>query len=193
MDLARSTSSERGFSLVETIISIGLLTAVALGAAQLLAVASAVNLGAKDGTSTALLTTQKMEQLRALTWRFGDETTGGLPVSDNTTNLAMDPAGSDGQGLNPSPAESITQSTPGYVDHLDREGKWVGTGTNPPSGTRFVRRWSIRPLPTDPGNTLVLQVSVVPLSREARSSGPNPGNRLQDETRLVSVMTRKAP
>ena len=126
MDLAKSASSERGFSLVETIVSIGLLTTVAIGVAQLFAVSTLANLRANGATSTALLATQKMEQLRGLTWGFGGQTTRGLPITDTTTNLATDPPGDNGRGLSASPASSLHQTAAGYVDYLDADGRWVG-------------------------------------------------------------------
>lgn len=191
--MAKLHSNERGFSLIESVVSIGILTAVTVSVAQLFAVATAANLSAKGGTSTAILATQKMEQLRGLTWGFGDQNNLGLPVTDTTTDLATDPPTNSGGGLSPSPSASLQQSVPGYVDYLDAEGKWVGTGASPATGTSYVRRWSIQPLPSNPNNTLVLQVRVVPLSREA-SQGPSAQNtRIRDETWLVSVKTRKAP
>lgn len=189
--MARSRSSEGGFSLIETIVSIGLLTAVTISVAQLFAMATAANVSAKSGTSTALLATQKMEQLRGLAWGLREDNDVGLPVTDTSTNLSTDPPQSNGRGLRPSPPASLERSAPGYVDYLDADGRWVGTGAAPAAGTAFVRRWSIQPLATNPDNTLVLQVRVVPLSREARRSSRAQGARLSDETRLVSVKTRK--
>ena len=186
-------SSERGFSLVETLVSIGLLTTVAIGVAQLFAVSTSANLRATSATSTALLATQKMEQLRGLTWGFGDETARGLPVTDTTTNLATDPPGNTGRGLSPSPAGSLHQSAAGYVDYLDADGLWVGTGATPLAGTYYVRRWSVQPLPENPNNTLVLQVRVVTLSSDLLATPSTPGPRVSDETRLVDVKTRKSP
>ena len=193
MDLARLQSDERGFSLIESAVSIGILTAVTVSVAQLFAVATAANLASKSGTSTAILATQKMEQLRGLTWGFGDQNSLGLPVTDTTTNLATEPPTNTGRGLNPSPSASLEQSVPGYVDYVDGEGKWIGTGASPSTGTYYVRRWSIQPLPSNPNNTLVLQVRVVPLSREARRGASAQNTRISDETWLVSVKTRKAP
>jgi hypothetical protein len=46
------------------------------------------------------------------------------------------------------------------VDYLDAYGAWVGTGSSPPAGALYVRRWSVEPLPTNPNNTLVFQVLV---------------------------------
>ncbi len=193
MDLAKSASSERGFSLVETIVSIGLLTTVAIGVAQLFAVSTLANLRANGATSTALLATQKMEQLRGLTWGFGDQTTRGLPITDTTTNLATDPPGDNGRGLSASPASSLHRTAAGYVDYLDADGRWVGTGSGPPAGTYYVRRWSVQPLPENPNNTLVLQVRVVTLSSDLRATPSAPGPRVSDETRLVDIKTRKSP
>src|SRR5687767_5969633 len=126
---ARSASS-RGFSLVEVLISMGLLTAVSLGVAQLFALSTRANYIARGQTSTTAMAEQKMEQLRALTWGF-DMTGTGLPVSDTSTNLAADPASATGAGLNPSPSDSLEQNTPGYVDFLDAHGTFVGTGSTP--------------------------------------------------------------
>src|SRR6476661_5956376 len=93
-------SSSRGFSLVEVIISMGLLTAVSLGVAQLFALSTHANLIAKGQTSTTAMAEQKVEQLRGLTWGF-DLQGQGLPLSDTTTNLAVYPPAHNGSGLNP--------------------------------------------------------------------------------------------
>ena len=100
------SSSSRGFSLVEVLVSMGLLTVVSLGVAQLFAVSARANYVAKGQTSTTALAEQKLEQLRALTWGY-DADGQGLPVSDTTTSLATDPASSTGGGLNPSPSDSL--------------------------------------------------------------------------------------
>lgn len=173
-------------------VAIGLLTAVTVSVAQLFAVATAANLSARGGTSTAMLAAQKMEQLRELTWGFDNAANLGRPLTDTTTDLSTDPPTNTGSGLAASPADSLEQNTVGYVDYLDADGKWVGTGTNPAPATAYVRRWSVQPLPANPNNTLVLQVRVMPL-READSVGVPSASRMRDETWLVSVKTRKAP
>ena len=170
----------------------GILTAVSLGVAQLFAVSTRANLVARGQTSTTALAEQKLEQLRSLTWGF-DTSGQGLPVSDSTTNLAVDPATQTGGGLNPSPVDSLEQNTPGYVDFLDAHGQYVGTGATPPGTVAFVRRWSIRPLPTNPNNTLVLQVLVTPIANEgSRSDTGGPRQRMPGDALLVSVKTRKS-
>jgi len=185
-------SSSSGFSLVEVLVSMGLLTAVSLGVAQLFAVSARANYVARGQTSTTVMAEQKLEQLRALTWGFDGEGQG-LPVSDTTTNLAVDPPLSTGAGLNPSPSDALEQNTPGYVDYLDAAGAWVGTGVTAPPAAAYIRRWAIRPLPTNPNNTLVLQVLVTPVSNEgSRVSGPGLRRRMPGDALLLSVKTRKA-
>lgn len=176
-------------------IAMAILTAVSLGVAQMFAVAINTNLTAKGQTSTAVLAAQKMEQLRGLTWGFDTRSELGLPVSDTTTDLSTDPpSATGGRGLNPSPAGALVTNTNGYCDFLDANGRWLGNGTSPPAGTHYVRRWSVEPLPTNPNNTLVLQVLVTTQRREAaRASQTGDRPRLPDDTWLVTVKTRKAP
>jgi len=190
--LPAKSSSSKGFSLVEVLISMGLLTVVSLGVAQLFAVSTRANVVAKGQTSTTAMAEQKMEQLRGLTWGF-DTAGQGLPLSDTTTNLAVDPQTATGSGLNPSPSTTIDQNVAGYVDFLDAHGTYVGTGTAVPVGASYIRRWSIQPLPTNPNNTLVFQVLVTPVSNEAaRVAGPGSRKRMAGDAFLVTLRTRKA-
>lgn len=183
--------SSKGFSLVEVLISMGLLTAVSLGVAQLFAVSTRANYVARGQTSTTAMAEQKMEQLRALTWGFDSEGQG-LPLSDTSSNLAVEPPTQTGAGLNPSPSDALEVNTAGYVDYLDAHGTWVGTGSTPPGSAAFIRRWAIRPLPTNPNNTLVLQVLVTPVASEGSRVGAGPRRRMPGDAMLVSVKTRKA-
>jgi len=189
---ARSESSEAGFSIAETLIAVGILGTVAMGVAQLFAVATMSNVNAKLQTSATTLATQKMEQLRGLTWGF--DTAGlGLPLSDTTSNLATDPVSLGGSGLNPSPGGTLDGNVAGYFDYLGTDGRWVGTGDPPPAGAVYLRRWSVEPLPTNPNNTLVLQVLVTSVTREAARNTTQPKRRTPGDAWLVSVKTRKAP
>jgi len=188
-----NSSSERGFSLIEVVFSLGILMAVCLGVAQLFTVATQANLGAKGQTSTAILAAQKMEQLRGLTWGF-DDTGLGLPLSDTSSDLTQDPPTNSGSGLNPSPSGTLQNNTPGFVDYLDQYGAWVGSGTTPPPGAYYIRRWSIEPLPTNPNNTLILQVMVTTVATEASSNrqAATARWRLTNDAWIVSVKTRKS-
>jgi prepilin-type N-terminal cleavage/methylation domain-containing protein len=187
-----SVAGTRGFSLVEVLISMGLLTIVSLSVAQLFAISTRATYMSRGTSSTTALAEQKLEQLRALSWGFATDGTG-LPLSDTTTNLAVTPANATGAGLNPSPSDALDQNTTGLVDFLDGNGVWLGTGTTPPVGTVYIRRWSVTPLPTNPNNTLILQVFVAPLAEEVmRGTSTAARDRRPGEAWLVSVKTRKA-
>ena len=188
-----SFSSQGGFSLVEVVFSLAILTGVSLGVAQLFAASTNANRIAHNRTSTTSMAEQKMEQLRSLSWGF-DLLGQGLPVTDTTTNLAVYPHKDDGSGLNPSPSDTLLKNTPGFVDYLDANGAWVGTGDTPVAGAVYIRRWAIVPLPTNPNNTLVLQVLVTSVADEARVDVSNLPRRPRQpgDSLLISVKTRKA-
>jgi type II secretory pathway pseudopilin PulG len=187
-----SFSNSGGFSLMEVVVAIGLLSAVSLGVAQLFAVSTRANLTARGSTSTTALAEQKMEQLRSMTWGF-DDSGQGLPVSDTSSNFAVNPPAQNGGGLNPSPADSLERNVAGYVDFLDASGNWVGTGSDMPRSAVYIRRWSIQPVPTNPNNTLVLQVLVTPVSNEqARVESQYTRTRMPGDALLISVKTRKS-
>jgi len=189
---ARFNSNSRGFSLVEVMVAMGLLTVVSLGVAQLFALSTRANVIAKGQTSTTAMAEQKLEQLRSLTWGY-DLTGQGLPLSDTTTNLSVTPPTQDGSGLNPTPVDSLEQNTAGFVDFVNGAGAWVGTGTTPPATAVYIRRWSIQPLPTNPNNTLVIQVLVTPVASEmARVRSAFSRTRMAGDALLVTVRTRKA-
>ena len=189
-----SSNGAGGFSLVEVLVSVTLLSLVSLGVAQLFAVATQANTNSKGQTSTALLAVQKMEQLRSLTWGFDVSSSAlGLPASDTTTDLSLPDPAAGGAGLNPSPGNALTTNVPGYVDYLDQHGAWIGNGTQPPANARYIRRWSITPLPTNPNNTLVFQVRVTSTAQEARfAASTPPTSRFGLDTWLVSLKTRKS-
>lgn len=193
MALERSSSfNSRGFSLAEVMIAMGILTAVSLGVAQLFAVSSRANLVARGQTSTTAMAEQKMEQLRSLTWGFDLEGLG-LPVTDTSSNVAVYPQTQTGSGLNPSPARSLIENTSGFVDYLDATGRWVGTGSTPPPTAVYIRRWSIEPLPTNPNNTIILQVLVTPVVNEgSRVGSADRRTRMPGDALLTTVKTRKA-
>jgi hypothetical protein len=194
--LAKSFCSERGFSLAEVAVATGMLTVVSLGVAQMFALSTEKNLAAKHQVSTTTMATQKMEQLRGLTFSY-DASGLGLPVTDTTTNLTLCTADTTGSGLNPSPSGALDANTAGFVDFLDARGNCVSAsgGITAPSGSVYTRRWAIQPLPTNPNNTLVLTVVVTPTAKETIRSAAASGTRvrLPEDAMLITVRTRKAP
>ena len=187
----RSTS-QSGFSLIEVIVATSLLILAVASLAQLFVISVRANASARATTYASVLAQQKMEQLRGLTWGFDPL---GLPLTDTTTDVSVTPErATAGRGLSPSPsgAGTLGVNTDGYCDFLDGSGRWLAGGATVPPGTIFVRRWSVEPLPTNPHNTIVLQVLVVRhRARVAADAGIGEA-RTPDEARLVSVKTRKA-
>jgi prepilin-type N-terminal cleavage/methylation domain-containing protein len=189
LDASRFNSDQAGFSLLEVVVATALLAGGMVSLAQLFAVATTSNTNARTSTFATVLAEQKMEQLRGLTWGFD---TIGLPLSDTTSNTAgAVPAPTGGAGLSPSPASSLTTSAAGYVDYLDQFGNVIGGGSTIPNGTMYIRRWSIEPLPTNPNNTLILQV-LVTTRRNRGTADTGSVARLTEEARLISVKTRKS-
>ncbi|MEW6320922.1 MAG: hypothetical protein AB1635_07525 [Acidobacteriota bacterium] len=184
-------SSEAGFSLAETIVATGIMLTGLIAAAQLFTIAMSSNMASKTQTFAAVLAHEKMEQLRSLTWGFDNV---GLPVSDYTSNITVDPpTATGGLGLTPSPANSLTENVDGYVDYVDADGVTLGGGVNPEAGTAYVRRWSVEPLPTNPNNTLILQVFVFKVGTRGDDPDAEVIERRPDEARLMTVKTRKSP
>jgi len=130
-----------GLAFVEAVISAGLLIMLVAGFGRLMVMSSVAGRAAADETTALFLAVQKIEQLRGLAWTYDWSAT---QVSDFTTRLAVDPPGSDGSGLRPSPSESLQRNVPGFVDFLDRDSRWLGM-TSPPRGTSFIRPMVNRP------------------------------------------------
>jgi prepilin-type N-terminal cleavage/methylation domain-containing protein len=184
-----SSSSAGGFSLVEVIVAMAILATSLIAMAQLFAVATKNNVNARATTSTTILANQKLEQLRSLSWGFD---VIGLPMSDfESDTTTLPPSANGGTGLSPSPGNTLSDNVPGYVDFIDRLGQPLGTGSAPPNNTAYVRRWSIEPLPTNPNNTLIIQVMVFETGNRP-NSGDTTTQRLPNEARVATVKTRKA-
>jgi len=187
---ATKAVGEGGFSILEVLVAISIVTVAVAALAQLFALSTRANSSARATTYAAVLAQQKMEQLRGLTWGFD---VLGLPTTDTTTDLTVVPeAAAGGKGLSPSPEHSLGTNTEGYCDFVDKFGKPLGGGATPPAGTAYIRRWSVEPLPTNPNNTIVLQVLVAPFPGRNDVDTSSTGVRAPDEARLVSVKTRKA-
>jgi type II secretory pathway pseudopilin PulG len=176
--LPLSGGDDRGFSLLEALIASGLLAGALAALGQMFAISVANNRSARAASYATVLAQQKMEQLRGLTWGFD---VLGLPITDTTSNTAVPvetPTG--GTGLGPSPAGTLTSNTGGWVDYVDQSGDAIGGGTALPPGAVYIRRWAVQPLPSNPADTIVIQVFVT--TRVGR-----------EEARLISVKTRKLP
>jgi type II secretory pathway pseudopilin PulG len=177
---------ERGFSLIETLVAIALLIAVAVSLAPLFSSGQRSNHRARALTMASMLAAEKMEQLRSLAWSFDPL---GLPLTDTSADLRVSPERpAGGTGLRASPADALDRDVDGYCDFLDANGSSLDSGSSPPLNTSYIRRWSVAPLPADPANGLVVQVRVV-----GRGGGDTPAGRpAVGEARLMSIRARTA-
>lgn len=186
----RSHQPDRGFTLIEVLVALALLGVTAAGVSVLFVVSIRDARAARDQTMAVALAGQRMEELRGLSW--GMEAATGTSVTDLTTDLGRSPPDGSGNGLGPSPANSLAVNTRGYVDYLDGRGQWVGTGATPPATATYIRRWHVETMPGDP-DTLLLRVLV---TTKVRDSSPAPAGqprtRRAEEAMLVTVRTRKA-
>jgi len=180
---------EAGTSLVEVLAAIMIMVTGVLMMAQMFVISTTSNVASRNDTFAAVLAEQKMEQLRSMTWGFD---TQGVPVSDFSTDTTVTPESPNGgQGLQPSPGTALQTNTTGYVDHVGAHGEIVGNGVQPAAAAVYTRRWSIEPLPTNPNNTLIIQVLVTPNRNRGQADQGNVG-RLPGEARVITVKTRKA-
>ena len=102
--------TDRGSMLVEALVATLVLTTGLLTMAELVRVATATNVVAKNSTLAGILAEQKIEQLRALAWEFD---VSGIPVSDASTDTTVLPESpSGGTGLQSSPG--LRQNSVGF-------------------------------------------------------------------------------
>jgi type II secretory pathway pseudopilin PulG len=130
-------SRESGFTLVEVVISAGLLATLAAGGAHLIGRAVRDAEAARMRTVASVAALQKMEQLRAM--------------------ALAEEAGGAGPGLQASPPGTLDVDVPGYVDYLTGDGVWLSETSS--TSAVFARRWSVRLHAHDP-DTLALRVVV---------------------------------
>jgi prepilin-type N-terminal cleavage/methylation domain-containing protein len=125
----------RGFSLLEVLVAIAIVTTGVMALAQLVAFATHATLQARQTTMAAVLAQEKIETL--------------LP------DAAV--------GLQSSPPGTLSDDVDGYCDFVDAAGRVLGAGPVTPSGSAYLRRWSVDPLPDSLNHTSVLQVLVADL------------------------------
>ena len=172
----------RGFTLIEVLVAIALIAVAALGGIQLVAAATEMMSRARVHSLAASLASARMEQLRSLRHEID---AAGMPLTDRSTDLTIDPAAPGGPGLSPSGAAALDANVGGYVDFLDRNGAWLAGGSTAPPRTVFVRRWSIDAMDVA-GDLLVVQVLVRPSAAGSAAGSA----RVAGEVRLVSVRAR---
>ena len=83
-------SGSAGFSFIEVLVAISVLSVGVVSLAQLFTVATASNISSRHTTLASVLASQKLEQLRARPWA----------------------------DLTPSPGTALQEDTPGFVDEV---------------------------------------------------------------------------
>jgi prepilin-type N-terminal cleavage/methylation domain-containing protein len=128
-----STSTERGFSLLETLFALGILTVVAAGVLPLgfIAVTTTENQGHLMARTTEYAQ-DKLEQLMALT--YGDA------VTDTRTFPA---AAAGGSGLAIGGSADPDAPVALYVDYLENDGDLFPPAANAPADWYYKRVWKI--------------------------------------------------
>ena len=131
---ATVTTDQRGFSLIETMIALGILAVVAAGVLPLgiIAAKSTENYGHLNARTTEYAQ-DKIEQLMALT--YGDAAT-------DTRTFPAGVAGGSGLAL----GGSIDTAAPAalYVDYLDVDGNVLAAGAGgAPANWYYIRAWQI--------------------------------------------------
>lgn len=178
--------AKSGFALFEVMVALALLTGAVVALAGLFNVSARANRTSRASSLAVILALQKMEQLRGLAWGYGP---AGEEWVDLDADISVWPESSGGSGLAASPAGSLLANLPGFADYLDGSGNWVGTGSSPPAGTVYVRRWSIEPLADSPLDTLVLRVVV--FLRGTEEGIRSPGVLPRAAAQVTSVRTRR--
>ena len=110
--------SEQGFTLIEVLVALAVVTTGLGSVAQLTLVTSRANAASSDAGYAATLASSKLNELQSVV------------------------AGSQAM----TPADASYRAAPGAFDYLDRAGQSLSQGGLPPGNAVFVRRWSIRPV-----------------------------------------------
>ena len=149
---ARRLPADAGSSLIEVVVSLGILATVAAGLLSMAAIAltQTENQG-HLAARTAEYAQDKMEQLLALVY------------TDAVTNTVFFPAApTGGTGLAVGGSLDTTMPVNGYVDWLEQDGDLLFGGTTPPAAWFYERVWQISQLTAG-----VKQVSVTATVKSA--------------------------
>lgn len=128
--------SERGTTLIETVIATALLLVVMVGLLSMAALATVYteNHGHLEARTTEYAQ-DKMEQLLALVY------------TDAVTNTVVFPAvPTGGTGLAVGGSSNTATPVNGYVDWLAQDGSLLGGGTTAPTTWFYERAWQVSPL-----------------------------------------------
>jgi hypothetical protein len=174
--------------VIDTLVAVSLSSLVLSSLVPLLLTARDRQLDASRDSAAVALAASKLDLLASLAWEASILPGGArVPRDDLTTSLAADTPAGGGQGLAPSPPGTLVANVPGYVDYLDREGRWIGEGGDIPMHAAFVRRWAVLADPAHP-DVRFLQVLV---ARAGVERGAPPRADLRARTGDVWLSTAR--
>jgi len=169
----RTLNSERGTTLIETVIATALLLVVMVG---LLGMAALATVYTENHRHLEARTTEyaqdKMEQLLALV--FTDS-------ANNTVVFPATPTG--GTGMSIGGSADTAAPVNGYVDWLKQDGTLLGGGTTPPADWFYERVWMISY--PDPLDHAVKQITVTATVKSAV------GNALVPRSSVVALKSSR--
>jgi prepilin-type N-terminal cleavage/methylation domain-containing protein len=151
------TGQARGFSLIEALVAMALLSGAVLSATLLFALSTRANAGAHQITMASLLARDKLEELRIA-----------------------------GRPLDSSPADSLVRTYRDYADAIDRFGQSIGSAQPLPDAAVYLRRWSIQSSGPAPADSVVLDVVVGGRAIATAGAGLDP-LRIPGTVRLTTI------
>jgi hypothetical protein len=162
--------SERGTTLIETVIATSLLLVVMVGLLSMAALATVYteNHGHLEARTTEYAQ-DKMEQLLALVY------------SDAVSDTTMFPAApSGGTGMAAGGSSDPNAPANGYVDWLKQDGDLLGGGTTPPTEWFYQRVWQI--------SNLTAGVKQITVTARVKSSV---GNAIVPKSTVVALKSSR--
>jgi hypothetical protein len=162
--------TERGTTLIETVIATTLLMVVMVGLLSMAALATVYteNHGHLEARTTEYAQ-DKMEQLLALVY------------SDAVTNTVVFPAApTGGSGLAVGGSSNTATPVNNYVDWLAQDGSLLGGGTTPPANWFYQRVWQI--------TQTTASVKQVTVTATVKSSV---GNALKPKSSVAALKTSR--
>lgn len=182
---------QRGITLVEATIGLGILATVAIVVAALLMAGRGATSRSREASIALWLARGRLEQLESLTFSVTRLPVGSeVLLTDGVTDLSRDLPALGGAGLAPSPPDSLSRDRPGYVDYLDEYGRWVGADPGVLPQASYVRRWAIARAGAGASELVAFDVIVFPARHAAAAD--RDVLRLAGVVRLSGARARRA-
>lgn len=184
---------ERGSTLLEAVIGLGLIAVLLVTMASLIAIGRRVTSDARRQTLALALARTRLEQLQSLDFAREPLEAGGIAeVTDLVTDLSGPEPDVGGPGLAGSPADALVQSSAAYADRLDAQGRWLSRDERPAGA--FVRRWRIERVGAGASELALIDVLVAPATtaERLRAAPLDVWLRDPDVVRLSGFLSRRA-